>query len=237
MSSPSPRSDKFVSLGMSVAAISAGVSSFAGLRSLALLAGWSDWSSLLFPLCIDAYALSATRVWLTAPQGADRARRWARANAIGAILLSLSGNGAAHLLAAHLLELSWLIITGVSAVPAVVLGLCTHLAVLRSQVGPDGPVRDEDGTRSVLAKSEVGPEVPIPEPRTAPPPARQRAKQPPAPRDRDALLALAREVDAAHRAANHGRPLTRDVLRQALRVGGTTATTLARQLREERETA
>jgi hypothetical protein len=51
-------------LGLSVAAISAAVSSFDGLRSLALATGWSEWQAPLLPLTIDAFALASIRIWL-----------------------------------------------------------------------------------------------------------------------------------------------------------------------------
>src|SRR5438067_844006 len=131
---PAPRRDLWVSLGLSVSALSALVSSFSGLRSLALLAGWVPLMAPLLPLTIDAYAMTATRVWLADTTTAERARRFARSNAIGAILLSLVGNATAHLITAGLLGVTWVVVLCVGAVPPVVLGLVSHLAVLRRQV-------------------------------------------------------------------------------------------------------
>lgn len=82
--------DWWVILGMTVTAISAAVSSFSGLRSLAAATGWPEALSPLFPLTVDAYAMTATRVWLSGSTGSERARRFARWNAIMAIGLSLS---------------------------------------------------------------------------------------------------------------------------------------------------
>lgn len=82
--------DWWVILGMTVTAISAAVSSFSGLRSLAAATGWPEALSPLFPLTVDAYAMTATRVWLSGSTATERARRFARWNAIMAIGLSLS---------------------------------------------------------------------------------------------------------------------------------------------------
>jgi hypothetical protein len=121
--------DGWVVVGMLVAASSAAVASFTGLRGLALVAGWPTRLAWLLPLTIDAYAMTSARVWLT---GTTQARRFARANAIGAIAASILGNAAYHLLSAGLLAVSWPIVVLVGAVPAAVLGLTAHLHALRT---------------------------------------------------------------------------------------------------------
>lgn len=199
-----PKRDVYVAAGMFVSAASATVSSFDGLRSLALLAGWSVYMSPLLPLTIDAYALSATRVWLADSTASDRARRFARRNAVGAILASLLGNAMYHAVAAGLVEMSWVVVVVVGGVPPVVLGLVSHLAVLRKQSDP-----------SVLQS--------VPSTALVPPGGtRQRSE--------DELLTAARAADARH-CAEHGRPISRDALRKELRIGGARATALLRQLK------
>lgn len=200
-----PRRDLWVTFGMAVAAISAAVSSFDGLRSLAIASGWPVMLAPLLPLTIDSYAMTSVRVWLSASTNSQRARRFARTNAIGAIGLSLAGNAAWHLIAADLLALSWVIVLGVGSVPALVLGLVSHLAVLRKQIDPI--------------------------PQDVPSTTHESGGRPPS-RDGDHLLAAARAADAAHRAANDGRAITRDKLRAALHISGQRATELRRQLRE-----
>jgi hypothetical protein len=98
------RRDWWVALGLFVSALSAAVSSFAGLHALALSTGWHPWAAPLFPLTVDCYALTAVRVWLARSTRSGRARRFARANAVGAILLSVLGNATWHLVAADLLR-------------------------------------------------------------------------------------------------------------------------------------
>jgi uncharacterized protein DUF2637 len=144
--------DWYVTVGLAVSALSAAASSFASLRSLALAAGWPVWLAPLLPLTIDAYGMTATRVWLAGSTGSTRARRFARANAVGAIGMSLAGNASYHLIAVQLVAVSWMVVVAVGAVPALVLGLVAHLAVLRNQI--DG-FRWSREIRSVLHLSET----------------------------------------------------------------------------------
>ena len=201
-----PQRDLWVTLGMAVAAISAAVSSFDGLRSLAIASGWPVMLAPLLPLTIDSYAMTSVRVWLSASTSSQRARRFARTNAIGAIGLSLAGNAAWHLIAADLLALSWMIVLGVGSVPALILGLVSHLAVLRKQIDPT--------------------------PQHVPSTPHESGGRPPS-RTEDDLLEAARAADAVHRAEHDGRAITRDKLRSTLHISGQRATELRRQLREQ----
>src|SRR6478736_3801854 len=109
MSRQQPR-DWWVIAGMTVTACAAAVSSFSGLRSLAVATGWPGAMAALLPFTIDAYAMTATRVWLSKATGSATARQFARWNAIGAIGLSLVGNAAWHLIAAKELTVTWPIV-------------------------------------------------------------------------------------------------------------------------------
>lgn len=203
MSRPRPH-DWWVIAGMSVTACAAAVSSFSGLHSLAAATGWPEVLASLLPFTIDAYAMTATRVWLSKATGSAAARRFARWNAIGAIGLSLIGNAAWHLIAAKALTVTWPIVVLVGAVPPAVLGLLSHLAVLRVQ-------DDED---------EVAPsDTKLPE------------HQDGADTGEDDLLETARAADNAYR-AEHGKPITRDALRKALHVGSGRASELVRKIRD-----
>jgi hypothetical protein len=216
---PAPHRDGWVSAGIVVSATSAAVSSFSGLRSLAIVTGWPETSAPLLPLTVDAYAMTATRVWLAASTGSERARLFARWNAVAAILLSVVGNAAWRLIEAHLLVVSWGIVLAVGSVPALVLGLVSHLAVLRGQVDPERAGRTEAGLGT-----PGGPSQPAVRPEDGPRYATE-----------DELVAAARAADQAHRARNGGRPLTRDALRRELRVSGARATAVARRLKQEHE--
>jgi MFS family permease len=195
--------------GMATAAISAAVASFAGLRGLAVVAGWPDRLAWLLPVTIDAYAMTSARVWLTD----NRAQRFARANAIGAIATSIIGNAGYHLVATGIIAISWPIVVLVGAVPAAVLGLTAHLHALRTVEAPVSPPEDRPPVRT--------------ETRTRPRP--RRTKQ----RTEDALLKAARQADARYRTTHDGRPITRDELRSALRIAGPKATELRRLLAAE----
>jgi hypothetical protein len=239
MADEGPRRDLWVSLGMMVSAIAAGFSSFAGLRGLAGVTGWGGMAPL-FALCLDAYALTAIRVWLTSSPESQQMRAFARVNAVGAILLSLAGNAAWHLIAAGLVSVTWPIVMVVGGVPPVILGLVTHLAVLRRSPVPgqrpvpvSAPVvpepAAEGGDIGLSTVPRVGPTEPV-RPETGGPPAPNYATP-------EELLAAARRADEAHRAEN-GRPISRDQLRRVLGVSGTRATQTLRQLRaSEADTA
>jgi len=201
-------------VGMAVAAASAAIASFTGLRGLAEVAGWPGRLAWLLPITIDAYAMTSTRVWLAGTPAAARARRFARANAIGAIATSIIGNAAYHLVAAGLLRISWPIVVLVGAVPAAVLGLTAHLHALRTVVDPERDLAPADQNRT-----ESRPEA---RPRTGP--------RRPKPRTDEDLMEAARQADARYRAAHEGRPITRDALRSALRIAGPKATEIRRQL-------
>lgn len=226
MTDGASRRDWWVTLGLGVTAIAAATSSFDALRELAVAAGWPGPLSIMLPLTVDSYACVATRVWLAASTGSARARQFARWNGAVAILLSVAGNAAYHLTAAHLLAISWPLVLGVGSVPALVLGLVVHLAVLRGQVDPMRP--------------EAIPEPPLPGPQEAPspiplPPSRPAVRTKAGPRypSEDDLMEAARAADAAHWAA-HGRAMSRDALRQELHIGGARASALHQRLKDER---
>src|SRR5579859_3004207 len=92
--------------GMVIAAASAAVASFTGLRGLALITGWPVRLAWLLPLTLDAYAMTSARVWLASTTRARRARRFARANAVGAIGASIAGNATYHAVTVGLLTVS-----------------------------------------------------------------------------------------------------------------------------------
>lgn len=241
---PTRQRDGWVTLGMIVSATSAALTSFDGLRQLALAAGWTSLMAPLLPLTIDAFAATATRIWLADGTKSKRARRFARTCTVGAILLSLGGNAVFHLIAANLLAVDWVIVLTVGAIPPVVLGLITHLAVLRGQV--ELAIRDDRSTGVSTAPSPVpGTVLPaVREPfesvvvqeKVSPParPVRRPARKPSVPRygSKDVLMNAARHAAETFQ-AQHGKQITRDGLRAELRIGGQKATELLRRLKNE----
>lgn len=223
--------DAWVMAGMATAAASATVASFTGLRGLALDAGWPPRLAWLLPVTLDTYAMTSARVWLASTTRARRARRFARANAIGAIVASIAGNAAYHAAAVGLITVSWPIVVLVGAVPAAVLGLTAHLHAVRT------PREDEDeyesggaGLRASTddrSRPEDGAEDrPAARTRTA---SRRRARS----RTDAELWRAAQEADARYRSEHDGRPITRDALRVALRIAGPRATEFRRRLADE----
>lgn len=223
--------DVWVMAGMATAAASAAVASFTGLRGLALDTGWPPRLAWLLPVTLDAYAMTSARVWLAATTRAGRARRFARANAVGAIVASIAGNAAYHAVAVGLITVSWPIVVLVGAVPATVLGLTAHLHAVRTPRGDEYSL-DEPAVRTP-ASEQTGPQDgarngtedrPRARPRSAA--SRRRTR----PRTDAELWQAAQEADVRHRAEHGGRPITRDALRVDLRIAGPRATELRRRL-------
>lgn len=218
--------DWWVMAGTSIAAVSAAVASFDGLSGLAHIAGWPDRLAWLFPVTLDAYAMTSARVWLAASTRTQSARRFARANAVGAIAASIAGNAAYHAHGAGLLAVSWPVVVLVGAVPAAVLGLTAHLHALRGRSEPDSNAtgREESGSGPRRAPRTRG--------RAAMDAKSRRAgtvRRRPRRRTEAELLAAARVLDRRHR-DEYGRSVTRDALRAELRISGARASALRRQL-------
>ena len=90
-------------------------------------------SAITLLVGVETYAAYALRVWLATGVGADdRARRFAKWSAIGALVLGAAGQVAYHLMIAdHVTAAPWWITTAVSCLPVVVLGLGAALAHLQ----------------------------------------------------------------------------------------------------------
>lgn len=115
-------------------ATAAAVLSFAALRDLALLCGFSPRLAWLLPLTIDAGAAAGTLVWLARWAPAP-ARRFARVLALVLLGSSVAANAIGHGLAAYGLRPHWLVIVAVLAVAPGVLGAVVHLATITARPG------------------------------------------------------------------------------------------------------
>lgn len=232
--------DALFATGMAAVSLAAAISSYSGLASLADLAGWNHRLALLLPLTIDAYAMTATRVWLSPKTAGAKARRWAKGNAIGAIATSVAGNGVAHAANAHVFHVAWPIVVAVSAIPSIVLGLITHLWHLRNTPDPAPataavPVPATEGTAlaptgSPSPAAAGGPSVPPARKGTGTPRRTATAKtagRAPVRTD-DELLDEARLL-----AARLGAPPSQTRLVKALSIGPDRARRLAAQLAAE----
>lgn len=195
------RRDWLLYAGMGAVGLAAAASSYAALQDLAVRTGWWSELSWLLPLTIDAYAMTAVRVWLGKSTLNPHARSWAKANAIGAIVLSVAGNAVDHALAAGVLAAGWPLIVAVSAVPPIVLGLLVHMAHLRALPPTEPDPTDTpavDGTQQPPpgdGSAALPPEQPK-QPRRPRPGRTKPQPLPPGPAD-DELIAAARERAAA----------------------------------------
>lgn len=201
------RRDWLLYAGMGAVGAAAAASSYAALQDLAVRTGWWIQLSWLLPLTIDAYAMTAVRVWLGKSTRNDHARAWAKANAIGAIVLSVAGNAVDHAIAARVIPAGWPLIVAVSAVPPIVLGLLVHMAHLRTL--PPAPLAD--GSTPAAAEGQEHPPVgdaPLPPVPPKPPAApsnrrpRRRAKSttqrkelPPGKTDEELIDAARERID------------------------------------------
>lgn len=180
---PAGRRDGLLYMGMGAVGLAAAASSYVALQDLALRTGWLESLSWLLPLTVDAYAMTAVRVWLGRSTRSQPARTWAKANAIGGIALSVAGNAVDHAASAGVIAVSWPLIVAVSAIPPVVLGLLVHMAHLHGQppavsaATPSGSPSEDtpaDTVEHAAAPDEVAPLPPAPEAPPATAESRQR---------------------------------------------------------------
>lgn len=89
-------------------------------------------TAITLPFGMEVYAAYALWVWLSG-RGTDRAVRFARRSAIGALILGALGQVAYHLMvAAKVTHAPWPITTAVACLPVAVLGMGAALAHLNS---------------------------------------------------------------------------------------------------------
>lgn len=120
-----------LSLYVLLAAVAAAgaVLSFAALRDLALLCGFSARLAWLLPVVVDAGAAAGSLVWLGG-HGDVRAGRFACRLALVLLASSVAANAVSHGLAAYGARPAWWLVVLVSAVAPGVLGAVVHLSVL-----------------------------------------------------------------------------------------------------------
>ena len=128
-----------------VVATAAAVLSFAALRDLAALCGFTRGLAPLLPIVVDAGAAAGSLVWLGA-WAAQPARRFARALALILLASSVAANALSHGLAAYGARPHWTVVVLVSGVAPAVLGAVVHLAVLAARPGEAHPCRSQCGS-------------------------------------------------------------------------------------------
>jgi hypothetical protein len=180
------------------------VLSFSSLRSLAEMCGFTGWLGWVWPICLDAVAYLATRIWLE--KGA--AYRFARALAVGAVSLSLVANGLVHGLTEYRLHPHWVVVVLVGAVPPLMLALVAHLLVTDQPASP-APAPAEEPAADVEELPADVPETPA---ELASPGDHQASANP----EPDPLMEQARDVLA--KAQQDGRVIGRTRLARELGV-------------------
>lgn len=240
--------------GALVVAVAAAWASFSTLASLAEATGWASGPWLL-PTSIDVLGALACYVWLT-KSFPEASRRFARGTTFAAIGVSVVGNGVGHLLSSGMLAGGVLLIVLVGAIPPSSLAALIHMIVLATsapvatgrrnsatvvdsiptQSRTVAPTRKRTtGARKATPtsdrKAKVTPTA-TPEPtRTASP----TAETDPTSED-ELLLHRAKKADESHR-SQHGRPISRDRLRDELNIGTAKAADLVKELRGQEEVA
>jgi len=98
-------------------------------------------TAITLPIGVEAYGAYALGAWLT-PGTSERARRFAKRSAIGALGLGMAGQVIYHLLAAaHATRAPWPVVMLVSCLPVVALALGTALAHLLRDAAGDVPAQ------------------------------------------------------------------------------------------------
>ncbi|MFB6726831.1 DUF2637 domain-containing protein [Kribbella sp. NPDC056345] len=122
--------DKVLTVCTVLVGVASIVASFSTLAALAVFVGWGDGSAWLLPVCIDALALGAGRVWLAERYTAE-ARGFAKAASLAALAVSIAGNAVGHIVALGSAS-PWraALAVVVSAVPPVALATVGHLLTL-----------------------------------------------------------------------------------------------------------
>jgi hypothetical protein len=119
-----------------------GLGELCGFGPVRLLPGISDLTlntAITLPIGVEAYAAYALGAWMS-PASPERARKFARRSAIGALIYGMFGQIVYHLLAAHgATHAPNAIVVVVSCMPVAVLGLAaglTHLLRLPDEPEP-----------------------------------------------------------------------------------------------------
>lgn len=233
-------------LGLTVVCVAAVVASFSTLAALAEFTGWAPWTSWLLPLCLDALGMTACLIWLdsSAPKPARKYAAWMTWTAAG---LSVLGNGVGHLASTGHLQQGLLLVLLVGSVPPATVSVVVHLIAVAKPVRParvaaPAPVKVGDTTKKpTVAKTDTKvadkpkPSSAPAEPKPTASPAKSGAESGPV--VDEVLLQHARRADRDHRAKNDGRPISRDGLKDELKIGTGKATDLLAVLKKEREVA
>jgi hypothetical protein len=210
-----------------VIAVPASVTIWAGWVSLAEMCGfglvqplpgivpWRLNTAFTLPIGVEAFAAYAMSAWLS-PATPQNARKFAKWSALGSLAPGMLGQVAYHLLsAARQTRAPWPVVVVVACLPVITLGFSAALAHLlhADAAAPAAtlPTVEEDDKADTKPGVKATPVVPAD------------------------LVMHARTLDAQHRLAHHGKPISRDNLKLALGIATDKATTLTHIIRAQRE--
>lgn len=108
-------------------AVTSAAASYAGLYGLGRVTGDSKVLAVSIPICVDAYTLLATTVWLSRRPSMADARTYARNSAFLGIILSMLGNGLERAIAVGMIRLVGWELFAVASIPTLALALVIHL--------------------------------------------------------------------------------------------------------------
>lgn len=116
-------------------------------------------TAITLPIGVEAYGAYALGMWID-PVTPKVAKTFARRSAIGSLLLGMLGQIAFHLLnAAHKSAAPWEIVTAVSCLPVVTLGLAAalhHLRELEDEPTPEVTAEANADTGQLLVSTTTG---------------------------------------------------------------------------------
>jgi hypothetical protein len=182
------------------------------------IAAWRLNTAITLPVGVEAYGAYAMSAWLSATTPGN-ARAFAKWSALGSLALGMLGQVGYHLLsAAHRTRAPWPVIAAVACLPVITLGFGAALAHLL-HADDTAPAADQTSKEAPRNPEKEDEEVEKPTVLPA------------------AMVQQARALDAEHRAAHWGKPISRDNLKLRLSVATDTATALIHIVRAEHDQA
>lgn len=126
--------------------------------------GFTIDTAITLPIGVETYAAYALNAWLTAREVGAGTRSFAKWSAIGALLLGALGQVAYHLLAVYgMTAAPWQVVTAVSCLPVLVLGMGAALGHMLARDAHAVPVSGTPDTKAAavpLADALASPEPP-----------------------------------------------------------------------------
>jgi len=144
--------------GPPLAMVAALLMSIPGEIHMATLAGWTPGYARLMPVCVSIYAASAAIVAAVSKRFALPGRKSALLGAAAALGLAVSAQTIAHLIQLDYMDMSGVLVAGVSCVPPLVVAHMLHMAAWPERLAD--PVEcEEEESESESDQAENAPRV------------------------------------------------------------------------------